>query len=182
MIEKKFKVYVLRLGHRPARDKRVTTHVCLVARAFGADGVVLADVIDETIKKTMGKVINSWGGKYFNLIMGINHKKYIKEWKKKGGIVIHLTMYGVNIDEVIEDIRRINKDMLIVVGAEKVPRDIYELADFNIAVGHQPHSEVAALAIFLDRLFEGKELMLEFKDAKLKIIPQRRGKKVIKVT
>ncbi|TLZ95287.1 MAG: tRNA (cytidine(56)-2'-O)-methyltransferase, partial [Methanobacteriota archaeon] len=29
-------ITVLRLGHRPARDKRVTTHVALTARAFGA--------------------------------------------------------------------------------------------------------------------------------------------------
>ncbi|MGC9107424.1 MAG: tRNA (cytidine(56)-2'-O)-methyltransferase, partial [Infirmifilum sp.] len=28
-------VVVLRLYHRPDRDKRVTTHVALVARAFG---------------------------------------------------------------------------------------------------------------------------------------------------
>ncbi|WP_192806472.1 RNA methyltransferase [Saccharolobus islandicus] len=34
-------IYVLRLGHRPARDKRVTTHVILVARAFGAKGVYI---------------------------------------------------------------------------------------------------------------------------------------------
>ncbi|MGI0148094.1 MAG: tRNA (cytidine(56)-2'-O)-methyltransferase, partial [Thermoplasmata archaeon] len=39
------RVTVLRLGHRPSRDKRVTTHVALVARAFGAAGI-LVDVAD----------------------------------------------------------------------------------------------------------------------------------------
>ncbi|TFG70124.1 MAG: tRNA (cytidine(56)-2'-O)-methyltransferase, partial [Methanomassiliicoccus sp.] len=29
-------IVVLRLGHRPERDQRVTTHVALTARALGA--------------------------------------------------------------------------------------------------------------------------------------------------
>ena len=37
---------------------------------------------------------------------------------------------------------------MIVVGAEKVPREIYELADYNVAVGSQPHSEVSAWAYY----------------------------------
>jgi tRNA (cytidine56-2'-O)-methyltransferase len=36
------RVTVLRLGHRPERDKRITTHVGLVARAFGAEEMLLA--------------------------------------------------------------------------------------------------------------------------------------------
>ncbi len=35
------KINVLRLDHRQKRDARITTHVCLTARAFGADGVIL---------------------------------------------------------------------------------------------------------------------------------------------
>ncbi|MCK4952399.1 tRNA (cytidine(56)-2'-O)-methyltransferase, partial [Candidatus Bathyarchaeota archaeon] len=72
-----------------------------------------------------------------------------------------------------------NKDVLIIIGSQKVPREIYQLVDYNIAIGNQPHSEVTALAIFLDRLFKGKELKKKFENAKLKIIPQKRGKKVI---
>ena len=34
-------IEVLRIGHRPGRDKRVTTHVALVARAFGAGGIYI---------------------------------------------------------------------------------------------------------------------------------------------
>ena len=33
---------VLRLGHRRERDKRITSHLGLTARAFGADEVFLA--------------------------------------------------------------------------------------------------------------------------------------------
>ena len=68
--------------------------------------------------------------------------------------------------------------ILIIVGSEKVPREVYDKADFNIAIGHQPHSEVAALAIFLDRYFEGTELNKKF-DGKLKIQGSSRGKKVV---
>jgi tRNA (cytidine56-2'-O)-methyltransferase len=31
------RVKVLRLGHRKKRDVRLTTHICLAARALGAD-------------------------------------------------------------------------------------------------------------------------------------------------
>lgn len=42
-------IYILRLGHRPKRDRRVTTHVILVARAFGAKGVYISDIIDPVL-------------------------------------------------------------------------------------------------------------------------------------
>ena len=69
-------------------------------------------------------------------------------------------------------------DVLVVVGAEKVPPEVYQAADFNVAVGNQPHSEVAALAIFLDRLTEGKGLRSDF-PGKIKVLPCERGKRVI---
>ena len=154
----------------------------LVARAFGASGFILADVVDEKVKESLLKVIERWGGKGFVIEMGVKYREYIKEWKRKGGVVVHLTMYGIHVDEVIDRIRDEGKDILVIVGAEKVPREVYELADYNVAIGHQPHSEVAALAIFLDRLFKGEELRIEFPDAKLKIVPQKRGKKVIQLS
>ncbi len=177
------KIIVLRLGHRPNRDKRITTHVGLVARAFGAHGIIISDVKDEKVENSIRKVCELWGGSYFEVKSGIPWRKVISEWKKKGGIVVHLTMYGENIQtsDVLERIKRENKDILIVVGAEKVPREVYDLADYNVAIGNQPHSEVAALAVFLDRLYGGKELEREFPDAKIKIIPSPRGKKVVRV-
>jgi len=54
-----------------------------------------------------------------------------------------------------------------------------DVSDFNVAVGNQPHSECTALAIFLDRFFKGKELSKDFKKAKIKVVPQERGKKTI---
>ena len=52
------------------------------------------------------------------------------------------------------------------------------MADFNISVGNQPHSEVAALAIFLDRYSGGKWQKKEF-NGKIEIQPCNKGKKVI---
>ncbi|MCC6035187.1 MAG: tRNA (cytidine(56)-2'-O)-methyltransferase [Desulfurococcaceae archaeon] len=171
------RIYVLRYGHRPERDKRVTTHVALVARAFGASGFILGDVADESVYKSIAKVIELWGG-YFHVEMGVKSEEYCVSWKKNNGIIVHLTMYGLHVDDVIEEIRRDSRDILVVVGAKKVPRFFYEIADYNIAIGHQPHSEVAALAVFLDRLYQGRELYLKFNNAKLEIVPSPRGKLV----
>ena len=181
LLHKGIKVCVLRIGHRPERDKRVTTHVALTARAFGASCFVLGDIEDQSVSESLRKVCERWGCGDFKYLSGVSSIKFINEWKNSGGSVVHLTMYGLHLDEVINTIRSSSKDLLVVVGASKVPRIFYELADFNVAIGHQPHSEVAALAIFLDRLFEGKELHLIFSDAKYYIEPSIKGKKVVRV-
>ncbi len=171
-------VVVLRWGHR-LRDERLTTHVILTARALGASGVILSDVEDKDIKNTVEKVVERFGGPFF-LKMGIPWRKAVKEWREKGGIVVHLTAYGENIDasDVLERIKSLGKDVMVIVGSQKVPPEFYseDVSDFNVAIGNEPHSECSALAIFLDRYFEGKELSKEFKEAKVKIIPQKRGK------
>src|SRR5207244_13617119 len=38
------RIVVLRMGHRIPRDWRLTTHVCLTARALGAEGVIISDI------------------------------------------------------------------------------------------------------------------------------------------
>ncbi|CAD5244780.1 tRNA (cytidine(56)-2'-O)-methyltransferase [Thermococcus camini] len=174
-------ITVLRLGHRPERDKRITTHVALTARAFGADRIIIAAEVDEHVRDSVEDVVRRWGGP-FEIAFDPGWRKFMREWKERGGTIVHLTMYGIHIDDVIPRIREEleeGRDMLVVVGAEKVPREVYEMADYNVAVGNQPHSEVAALAVFLDRLLEGGGLRKEFQNARLKIIPQEKGKKVI---
>ncbi len=89
-------------------------------------------------------------------------------------------MYGLQINKVIEEVKSLEQKILVVIGAEKVPKEIYFLADYNISIGNQPHSEIAALAIFLDRLFEGKQFDKGFSDGKMKIIPAVKGKNVIR--
>ena len=86
-------------------------------------------------------------------------------------------MYGEKINQIQSQLRLEDK-MLIVVGAEKVPREIYELADYYVGVGNQPHSEISALAILLDRIQDGEQFEKTFANAKRKIIPTKNGKNV----
>ena len=165
-------ITVLRIGHRISRDKRITTHVALVARAFGADKILI-DTVDRKMEETICSTCRRFGGDFI-IETGVNKKKVLSEWN---GLVVHLTMYGGELEKSINKIDR-NKDLLIVVGAEKVPGYVYEMADFNISIGNQPHSEVAALAIFLDRYNEGSWQRKKF-NGKLEILPSNRGKKVI---
>ncbi len=176
-------VTVLRWGHRHERDKRLTAHVALTARALGASHFVLADTRDEKIEATVKKAVENWGGS-FGFEMGIPWKKTVKNWKDKGGIVVHLTAYGENIEssDVLKRIWVARKPILVIVGSQKVPSEFFTetVSDFNVAVGNQPHSECSSLAVFLDRFFRGQELAMEFKGAKTHIIPRGHGKKVVK--
>ena len=172
------RVQILRLGHRPQRDIRLTSHVCLISRAFGAEKIIIASNKDENVEKTILGVNRTWGGN-FTVEFNPKWRSVIKSWHESGGEVIHLTMYGLPVDETIQSIGKSKKPKLIVVGAEKVPGEVYQLADYNIAIGNQPHSEAAALAVLLHELFEGKELGQEFPGAQRKIIPQEHGKKVV---
>lgn len=160
----------------------MTTHVALVARAFGASEFILSDVIDQAVKTTVEKIVASWGGR-FRFEMGKPWKQVIREWRSRGGVVVHLSAYGENIQtsDVVERIRALDKDIMTVVGSQKVPKEFFspDVSDFNVAVGNQPHSEVSSLAVFLDRFFGGKELAMEFRGARLRIIPQKRGKKMV---
>ncbi|HEY9491295.1 MAG TPA: tRNA (cytidine(56)-2'-O)-methyltransferase, partial [Nitrososphaeraceae archaeon] len=175
------KVSVLRIGHRLVRDDRITSHAVLVSRAFGSDKIYMTEV-DNSIKETLEQVVKRWGGgSDFGIEIIEDWKKVVKDWKHDCGKVIHLTMYGINIENTIGELQKENK-VLVVIGAEKVPREMYKLADYNVAIGNQPHSEIAALAIFLDRVFKGKQLKKDFKGAKLKIIPMAKGKMVVKET
>ncbi len=167
------RVEVLRLGHRPERDKRITTHVALVARAFGASSIHV-DTRDPHLEKTVNALKDRFGGD-FTIRTGVSRKSVLGKWR---GTVIHLTMYGSNLDDIIDEVP-LDEDILVIVGAEKVPRDVYDLAHFNIAVGNQPHSEVSALALFLDRYYKGKELKGEMKGGQFSIVPSNVGKVVI---
>jgi tRNA (cytidine56-2'-O)-methyltransferase len=178
------KIVVLRWGHRPLRDARLSAHVALTARALGASGLILSDVKDEKINDTVQKITKNWGG-LFCFEMGTPWKKAVKEWRANEGIVVHLTAYGENIQtsDVLQRIKAAEKDVMVIVGSQKVPREFFSktVSDFNVAIGNQPHSECASLAVFLDRFFDGEELAKRFEDARVEITPQKRGKKLMKI-
>lgn len=171
-------VWILRLDHRLIRDARTSTHLLLVARAFGASGILYTGRVDKALEEKVQKIVDDWGGS-FNIEYRKDWKNTVKEWKGNGGEIIHLTMYGLPIQKVIEKLRLSRKPKLVVVGGAKVPSAVYELANWNISITSQPHSEIAALGVFLHEFFEGKELMKHFEGAKLKIVPQKQGKKIV---
>ncbi|MFB6190184.1 MAG: tRNA (cytidine(56)-2'-O)-methyltransferase [Candidatus Nanohaloarchaea archaeon] len=159
-------IHVLRLGHRAGRDDRISTHVGLTARQWGCTGITYAGERDESMMESIRDIVERWGGDF--------EVEYRKDWrtvlKEFSGAIIHLTMYGERIDEKQGEIEEEleDEDLLVVVGAEKVPREVYKLADHNISVGNQPHSEIAALAVLLDRCTDIKE---EFDGADIEVVP-----------
>jgi len=167
-------ITVLRLGHRAGRDPRISTHCALVARALGADKLIYTGEHDAGMENSVRRIVDNWGGSF--------EIAYERSWRKvvKGfpGKSVHLTMYGLPLRKDIGNIRKF-KNVLVVIGGEKVPIDVYHTADYNIAVTNQPHSEVAALAVFLHEYFKGHELEKKFSNAKISIVPKRDGKHVI---
>jgi tRNA (cytidine56-2'-O)-methyltransferase len=168
-------IEVIRIGQRVVRDDRVTTHVALVARAFGANRILMTEV-NPDIKDTLEKINNTWGGD-FSIEFIDSWKSAIKKKKEDGFKIVHLSMYGEKINDIQSQLRE-EENLVIIVGAEKVPREIYEFADYNIGIGSQPHSEISALAILLDRIQQGEQFNKVFPDAKRKIIPTKKGKTV----
>ncbi|PSP19328.1 tRNA (cytidine(56)-2'-O)-methyltransferase [Halobacteriales archaeon QH_10_67_13] len=176
-------VRVLRIGHRPGRDERTTTHVGLTARALGADGVVLAGSAADRAE-TIASVTDRFGGP-FAVETTDDPLAYIADADEA---VVHLTMYGLPIQDRLPQLRDRHRSdgdssdggqsLLVVVGASKVPFEVYERADWNLAVTNQPHSEIAALAVFLDRLYRGEELDREWVDADRAVVPRATGKRV----
>ncbi|NLX46850.1 MAG: tRNA (cytidine(56)-2'-O)-methyltransferase [Euryarchaeota archaeon] len=168
-------ITVLRLGHRPERDKRITTHVALTARAFGARRIIVSTK-DAGLEESVKDVVKRFGGD-FEITTGVNWRRCLQDFQ---GTVVHLTMYGIPVDEAAPKVP--DGEIMVVVGAEKVPPEVYQRADLNVAVGNQPHSEVAALAILLDRVFQGRTLQRDYQGAQIKVLPCERGKSVVELS
>lgn len=167
-------VTVLRMGHRPQRDKRLSTHLLLAARAFGARNAIYTGDKDPHIEKSINGVVENWGGD-FTLEYSDSWRKVVNNWKGK---VVHLTMYGLPVQETVPEIRQQDEPLLVAVGGPKVPGEMYGLADWNVAVTSQPHSEVSALAIFLNMLNEEQGLSLSYPGARMQIKPSAHGKQM----
>ena len=168
-------IVILRLGHRLKRDERLSTHVGLASRAFVADKIIYTRDKDDKLLESINDVSQRFGGS-FKATYESGWKKIMNDYKKKKYCIVHLTMYGMPLKNKISKIKK-SKKVLVIVGSEKVPGEVYHLSDYNISVTNQPHSEVAALSIFLKELSGKKEK--KFPKARLRIIPQEKGKKVV---
>ena len=178
-----FEIEVLRLGHRLGRDPRITTHLALVSRAMGANNFVLAGDEDEKLFSNIHSVNERFGHglscRYEKSPMRML-REIVNSDEESKPIIIHLTMYGEPFKEVIPNIPK-DKPVVVVVGGAKVPGELFKISDFNIAVGNQPHSEVAALALFLDSWTDGEGFNREFSEPQLVISPSKSGKDVKEV-
>ena len=170
------RVIVLRMGHR-FRDQRVTTHVCLTARALGADGVIIADREDKTVEATIREVGKRFGG-HFSIESGKPWRKTIRDWRGENGKVLHLTAYGLRLPDIIQEINEADADILAVLGSEKMPGEVFKLAHWNVSVTNQPMSEVAALAVFLDWHLKHRAFDRILPNGEIRIIPSRDQKKI----
>jgi tRNA (cytidine56-2'-O)-methyltransferase len=179
-------IIVLRVGHRIFRDDRITTHCGLVARAFGADKIVICGDEDLKCVDSINKVSAQWGGEF--------SAEYVKKWEKmlrsakeNGDLIVHLTMYGITVNSIKKEIKdnikkgggKGSRNLWIIIGSQKVPKEAYELADYNVAVGNTPHSEISALAIFMYEVLGKKMVDREFK-GKVHVEGSVDGKKIIK--
>ena len=178
-------VTIFRIGHRIFRDKRITTHLALVSRAFGASGMIIAGEKDEKIIKSVKKVVTEWGGDFtIEFVPFERWKPFFEEWIEKQNKIIHLTMYGENLPVFKQNKEFINlrsspellKNLLVVVGGKKVPSKVFHYANWNIAISNQPHSEVGSLAIFLSHLIPNS-LEISFPNSSRQILPSIEGKK-----
>jgi tRNA (cytidine56-2'-O)-methyltransferase len=149
----------------------LTTHLALVARALGAERFWLHPP-DPAVAERLRAVGRRWGGA-FEVLPSTDWKTTVRQFD---GAVVHLTMYGEPLDRIAPRLRR-RRRILAVVGGAKVPPALYALADANVAVGHQPHSEVAALALLIDRL-RGVPGPGAWPGAGAEIAPQPHGKLV----
>ncbi len=171
------RVTVLRLGHRRDRDKRITSHLGLTARAFGADEIVLSGDADPSPLETWTSVSQRFGGD-FRSYHEPKPMSLLRRASSAGSIIVHLTMYGEPAEEVIPRIP-MEQDVILVVGGQKVPGEVFRISDFNVSIGCQPHSEVAALAVFLNSWLGPIDEEARFSDGEFKIIPSERNKVVI---
>ena len=92
-------IEILRLGHRIQRDKRISTHVALVSRAFGADRIFYSGQRDKGMEESVLRIVGNFGGDF-----SISHVNKISELVK-GKTVVHLTMYGADFREYVDKIQ-----------------------------------------------------------------------------
>jgi tRNA (cytidine56-2'-O)-methyltransferase len=144
---------------------------------LGADGVIIADQEDKVVESTIRDVTNRFGGP-FEVQSGIPWKQTIRDWRALRGRIVHLTAYGLPLPKILPEIQQTDADLLVVVGSEKMPGEIFKIADWNVSVTNQPMSEVAALAVFLDWFRQHREFDHEFSKAQVQIIPSRTGKEI----
>lgn len=168
-------IEILRLNHRIGRDPRISTHVALTARAFGASKIYYSGDKDSKLEENINKLTKKFGG-LFEIEHLKDEIKLIEEKKSKNFNIIHLTVYGKDFRKYKNKLK--NKNLFIIVGGEKVVPEFYNISNFNLSVTNQPISEVSALGVFLYEINGYKD---SFNDAKISIVGKEKGKLIKKI-
>jgi tRNA (cytidine56-2'-O)-methyltransferase len=153
------------------------SELCLVARAFGASGVVLSSRKDPKLVKFMRLNNSKWGGSF----TVESESNYMKALDQEGSYKkVYLTRYGVPLQEVISTLRTY-RNLLLIVTDKEAFGPASSRADFSVSITGQPHTSASAIAVFLHEFYSGRELAMHFENAQYKVVPSERGVHVEKV-
>lgn len=167
-------IAVLSIGEH---DRRIRTNICLTARAFGADKVIFIGKRDSRIINYMSKISANWGGS-FKVEFASNAPKVIRpltKYKK-----VYLTMYGIPLRQVGYTLKTY-KNVLLIVSQKEHDEALEKLSDYNVSITTQPHAQVTSIAVFLHEFFSGRELAIQFPNARYKVKPQDHGIRIEEV-
>ncbi|EQD48684.1 tRNA 2'-O-methylase [mine drainage metagenome] len=162
---------VLVIG-KPSYEKIVD--LCLIARAFGASGIVFTSEdkrLESKSQRFCKDICDKWGGK-FSVSFTANWKSYLRE--KRNYKTIYLTRYGIPMKQMEYTIRTYKNVLAIVSFSEKI-KELYTIADFNISITSQPHTTASSITALLRTYYHDRELSMHFENAKYKIIPEQHG-------
>ena len=122
---------------------------------------VLSGEKDDGILKSIQSICERWGGE-FRTRYEKNWNSFLEKHKKGGWEIVHLTMYGLQFQKELPKLQSSLKNKIVIVGSEKVPPEVYQMADYNLSVTTQPHSEAAALGVFLHDFFHAPDTVTRF--------------------
>ncbi|MGI0133562.1 MAG: tRNA (cytidine(56)-2'-O)-methyltransferase [Candidatus Micrarchaeaceae archaeon] len=161
-------ITVLSIGER---DRRIRINLCLTARAFGADKAIFIGKKDASIARHMSAVNEKWGGD-FKVEFAPNVAGVIKpltKYKK-----VYLTMYGMPLRQVAYTLKTY-KNILLIITQKEHDTALSGMADYSVSITTQPHAQVTSVAVFLHEFFSGRELAVQFPNAKYKVVPDQKG-------
>src|SRR3989338_1505524 len=103
---------ILRLTHRIARDKRISTHIALTSRAFLANKMYYSGEKDSSLEQSIEK-INKKFGSTFEIEHVKDPVKLVKAKKANGYKILHLRMYGLELKKQLPNIKKCKKILII---------------------------------------------------------------------
>ena len=102
--------------------------------------IYMTGVSNGSINDTVSSVSKRWGGR-FKVEIIQDWKSLAKLGKRKVAKWLTLQCMASILMISLKGCAK-KTSLLVIIGAEKVPQEAHDLADYNIAIGNQPHSEI----------------------------------------